>query len=118
MSVNGIGTAGYPMAGYEPEKSKVNTTAEGVQRFDRELLGRKPQTLPSFVGKVYTEEELYQYVDKKVQQNQGNKKTLADMIKNSCTGWASATFKFVGEPKAYNYYEFIKELENRSEHNR
>jgi hypothetical protein len=108
---------GMPITYEGNQKSSVcQFNNDGTVGFDRTLMGTKPATLPSFVGKVYTEEELYQYVDDKVQQNQCNKKSLADMIKDSCIGWSTASFKFVGESKTYTYYDFIQELEKRSEH--
>ena len=68
MNVNGIG-AGYPAA----EKAKVRQAQDGAQRFDREFMGMASQTPPSFVGKVWTKEELMQSVDKQVQSNQSKK---------------------------------------------
>ena len=65
MNVNGIG-AGYPAAG----KAKVRQAQDGTQSFDREFMGMASQTPPSFVGKVWTKEELMQSVDKQVQSNQ------------------------------------------------
>ncbi len=59
MNVNGIG-AGYPAAG----KAKVRQAQDGTQSFDREFMGMASQTPPSFVGKVWTKEELMQSVDK------------------------------------------------------
>ena len=54
MNVNGIGAAGYPAAG----KAKVRQAQNGTQSFDREFMGMASQTPPSFVGKVWTKEEL------------------------------------------------------------
>ena len=68
MNVNGIG-AGYPAAG----KAKVRQAQDGTQSFDREFMGMASQTPPSFVGKVWTKEELMQSVDKQVQSNQSKK---------------------------------------------
>lgn len=82
----------------------IKSDGKGGQRFDRELLKKQEENLPSFIGKVYTEEELYQYADDKVRQNQSNKTSLEDMIKDSCIGWRSATFKFAGETKEQVYF--------------
>lgn len=104
MSVNGIGTTGCEIG-----KTMVHTVTDGSQRFDRGIAGEKPgKSLP--FGTVLTEKELYQYVDNKMKQNQCNKKSLEDMIKDSCVGWSTAAFKFVGESKSYDYYDFIKEM--------
>ena len=100
------------------EQSLCMTDEAGEQRFERVLMGNKPEKLPSFVGKVYTEEELLQSVDEQIQKNQCNKKSLADMIKDSCIGWSRATFKFVGEDKTYGFYDFIDELNRHSEEKR
>lgn len=88
---------------------------DGVNGFDRTKMGNTPNVLPSFVGRVFTEEELYQYVDDKVQSNQDKKKSLFDMLKDSCPEGTNATFKFAGESKIYNFYDFIDEFEKRSE---
>lgn len=113
---NSLNSAPFTYEG-NSKKSVCQSNDNKTVSFDRALMGTKPATLPSFVGKVYTEEELYQYVDDQVCQNQINKKSLADMIKDSCIGWSSATFKFVGEAKTYTYYDFVQELEKRSQHN-
>ena len=63
MNVNGIGAAGYQAAG----KAKVRQAQDGTQSFDREFMGMASQTPPSFVGKVWTKEELMQSVGKQVQ---------------------------------------------------
>lgn len=111
MNVNGIEATGYEIG-----KTMVHTAKDGSQRFDRGIAGEKPgKSLP--FGTVLTEKELYQYVDNKMKQNQCSKKSLEDMIKDSCIGWSTATFKFVGESKSYNYYDFIKEMEMRSKNN-
>ncbi len=88
---------------------------DGENGFDRTKMGNTPNVLPSFVGRVFTEEELYQYVDDKVQSNQDKKKSLFDMLKDSCPEGTNATFKFAGESKIYNFYDFIDEFEKRSE---
>ena len=77
MNVNGIGAAGYPVAG----KAKVRQAQDGTQSFDREFMGMVSQTPPSFVGKVWTKEELMQSVDK---QMQSKKMSVSDMIKATC----------------------------------
>ena len=80
MNVNGIGAAGYPAAG----KAKVRQAQDGTQSFDREFMGMASQMPPSFVGKVWTKEELMQSVDKQVQSNQSKKMSVSDMIKATC----------------------------------
>lgn len=62
MNVNGIGAAGYPAVG----KAKVRQAQGGTQSFNREFMGMASQTPPSFVGKIWTKEELMQSVDKQV----------------------------------------------------
>ena len=88
---------------------------DGANGFDHAKMGNTPKVLPSFVGRVFTEEELYQYVDDKVQGNQDKKKSLFDMLKDSCPEGTNATFRFAGESKIYNFYDFIDEFEKRSE---
>ena len=82
MNVNGIGAAGYPAAG----KAKVRQAQDGTQSFDREFMGMASQTPLSFVGKVWTKEELMQSVDKQVQSNQSKKMSVSDKIKATCMG--------------------------------
>ncbi len=105
MNVNGIGAAGYPAAG----KAKVRQVQDGTQSFDREFMGIASQTPPSFVGKVWTKEELMQSVDKQVQSK---KMSVSDMIKATCIEGTRARFRFAGEDKIYTFDEYIKELDN------
>lgn len=84
-------------------------------QFDRNSIENNPDNLPSFVGKVYSKEELYKYVEEQVQQNQGGKMTLEDMVKASCDNWETASFGFVGESKLYSFHDYIQELEKRLE---
>lgn len=131
-NINGIGTyaANYSVQystksnAIGAEKSDENQfgsvltnryEAERAEGFDRTKMGIKPQQKPSFVGRVFSQEELYKYVDSKVQSNRGNKKSLFDMLKNSCPEGTNATFKFAGESHTYNFYDFMKEIERRTE---
>ena len=110
MNVNGLGAAGYPAAG----KAKVRQAQDGTQSFDREFMGMASQTPPSFVGKVWTKEELMQSVDK---QMQSKKMSVSDMIKATCIEGTRARFRFAGEDKIYTFDEYIKELDKRSKNN-
>lgn len=75
----------------------VYTAPDGSQRFDRETIAKKTSEDPAF-GTVLTADELQQWIDGEISRNQDLKKTLADMIKDSC----------------YSYYEFLEEMEKRS----
>ncbi|MCM1412587.1 MAG: hypothetical protein NC305_18890 [Lachnospiraceae bacterium] len=110
MNVNGIGATGYQAAG----KAMVRQAQDGAQRFDREMASQMP---PSFVGKVWTKEELMQSVDKQVQGNQSKKMSVSDMIKATCIEGTRARFRFAGEDKIYTFDEYIKELDKRSKDN-
>ncbi len=111
MNVNGIGAAtGYQAAG----KAMVRQAQDGTQRFDWEMVSQTP---PSFVGKVWTKEELMQSVDKQVQSNQSKKMSVSDMIKATCIEGTRARFRFAGEDKIYTFDEYIKELDKRSKNN-
>ena len=103
MNVNGLGAAGYPAAG----KAKVRQAQDGTQSFDREFMGMASQTPPSFVGKVWTKEELMQSVDKQMQSNQSKKMSVSDMIKATCIEGTRARFRFAGEDKIYTFDEYI-----------
>ena len=83
--------------------------------FDSKTMGNSPGKLPSFVEKVFTEEELQQYVDNTVKSNQDKKISFFDLLKKTTPGWSNAGFKFAGEDKTYNIYEFMDEFEKRSE---
>ena len=72
----------------------------------------------SFVSRVFTEEELFQYVDDRVKSNQGKKKSLFDMLKDSSPEGTSAMFQFAGESKTYDFFDFIDEFERRSKKER
>lgn len=89
---------------------------DGSQRFDRADVD-KAIAGGAVPGTVMTGDELRKWIDDEISRNQENKKTLEDLIKDSCAGWSSAKFKFAGEPKLYSYYEFIEEMERRSEQN-
>lgn len=134
MTINGLGNYGtfYGVQSAQTTKREKTVTEDkgtdgfagmlsdmckedGVNGFDRTKMGNTPKVLPSFVGRVFTEEELYQYVDDKVQSNQDKKKSLFDMLKESCPEGTNATFRFAGESKIYNFYDFIDEFEKRSE---
>lgn len=91
----------------------VYTAPDGSQRFDRETIAKKTSEDPAF-GTVLTADELQQWIDGEISRNQDLKKTLADMIKDSCPGWSTGKFKFAGEAKTYSYYEFLEEMEKRS----
>ncbi|MCR4611166.1 MAG: hypothetical protein K5644_04630, partial [Lachnospiraceae bacterium] len=67
-----------------------------------------------FIGRVFTEEELYQYVDEQVRGNQDKKKSLYDLLKDSCPEGINATFRFAGESEIYSFYDFIDEFMRRS----
>ena len=65
-------------------------------------------------AKIYTAEEMQEVIDKEIQKNQYKKKSLYEMIIDSCPEGANATFCFAGESKIYSIYEYIEELERRS----
>ena len=91
MSVSGIGAAG---------NIKLRQAQDGAQRFDREMASQTP---PSFVGKVWTKEELMQSVDKQVQGNQSKKMSVSDMIKATCIegAWAALNGSQIREMKLF-----------------
>lgn len=96
-------------------KAGVVDNTGSSQGFDRVLMGNTPKELPSFVGRVFTEEELYQYVDDKVKSNQANKLSTKEMLERTCIEGTRASFRFAGESKVYSFYEYIDELNRRSE---
>lgn len=96
-------------------KACIVDNPNGSQGFDRVLMGNTPKELPSFVGRVFTEEELYQYVDDKVKSNQANKLSTKEMLERTCIEGTRASFRFAGESKVYSFYEYIDELNRRSE---
>lgn len=105
MNVSGIGAA---------ENIKLRQAQDGAQRFDGKMASQTP---PSFVGKVWTKEELMQSVDKQVQNNQSKKMSVSDMIKATCIEGTRARFRFAGKDKIYTFDEYIKELDKRSKDN-
>ena len=96
-------------------KARIVDNPDGSQGFDRVLMGNTPKELPSFVGRVFTEEELYQYVDDKVKSNQANKLSTKELLERTCIEETRASFRFAGESKVYSFYEYIDELNRRSE---
>ena len=65
-------------------------------------------------ARVYSAEELQEAIDKEVQSNQYKKKSLYEMLMDSCPEGTNATFRFAGESKIYSFYEYIEEFERRS----
>ena len=96
-------------------KARIVDNPNGSQGFDRVLMGNTPKELLSFVGRVFTEEELYQYVDDKVKSNQVNKLSTKEMLERTCIEGTRASFRVAGESKVYSFYEYIDELNRRSE---
>lgn len=94
----------------------IYTAPDGSQRFIREDV-EEAIAGGAIPGTVMTEEELKKWIDDEISRNQEHKKTLEDLIKDSCVGWSSAKFKFAEDPKQYSYYEFIEEMGRRSEQN-
>ena len=92
------------------EKAGIVDNPNGSQGFDRVLMGNTPKELPSFVGRVFTEEELYQYV----KSNQANKLSTKDLLERTCIEGTRASFRFAGESKMYSFYDYIDELNRRS----
>lgn len=91
----------------------VYTAPDGSQRFDREAIEKKTSGDPAF-GTVMTADELQEWIDGEISRNQSLKKTMEDLIKDSCPGWSTGRFRFAGEAKTYSYYEFVEEIERRS----
>lgn len=89
------------------------TAPDGSQRFGREAIAKRTSEDTEF-GTVMTGDELQLWIDDEISRNQDRKKTLADMIKDSCPGWSTGRFKFAGEAKTYSYYEFLEEMEKYS----
>ena len=65
-------------------------------------------------SKEYSAEEIQEAIDREVQSNQHKKKSLYEMLINTCPEGTNATFRFVGESKIYSFYEFIEEFQRRS----
>lgn len=94
-------------------KVSMAENPDGSQGFDRVLMGNTPKELPSFVGRVFTEEELYQYVDDKVKSNQTNKLSTKELLERTCIEGTRASFRFAGDSRVYSFYEYIDELNKR-----
>ena len=101
------------MTGGDFRDTLVYTAPDGSQRFDREVIAENTSKDPAF-GTVMIADELQEWIDGEISRNQELKKTMADMIKDSCPGWSTGKFKFAGEEKTYSYYEFLEEMEKRS----
>lgn len=98
---------------FNQQAKGVNMQGENVS-FDRDILSMASQNKPSFVGKVWTKEELQNSWKSEVENNQEKKKSLYEMMIASCQEGTGARFKFVGEDKMYNFYEYISEMGRRS----
>ena len=103
-----------PTAYQQNSQGKLcETDNEGTDRFDRVLVEMKSANLPSFIGKVYTREELMQSVDEQVQRNQSKKIPLEQLLLDLRQG-VNAKYSFAGEDKKYSYYDFVEEFKKRS----
>ena len=71
-------------------------------------------TNKAVAGKEYSAEEIQEAIDREIQSNQHKKKSLYEMLVNTCPEGTNATFRFAGESKLYSFYEYIEELERRS----
>lgn len=98
---------------------KENTNCSGAESlyFNINEMGIKPKSTPSFVSRVLSRDELKAEWRGKVEKNQYKKKSLYDMFMASCKEGTGAKFKFVGEEKVYNFYEYISEIEKRTRAN-
>ena len=65
-------------------------------------------------ARVYSAEEIQEAIDKEIQSNQYKKKSIYEMLIDTCPEGTNATFRFAGESKIYSFYEYIEELEKRS----
>lgn len=65
-------------------------------------------------SKVYSAEEIQEAIDREIQSNQYKKKSIYEMLINTCPEGTTATFRFAGESKIYSFYDYIEELERRS----
>lgn len=98
---------------------KENTNCNGTESlyFNINEMGIKPKSTPSFVSRVLSRDELKADWRGEVEKNQYKKKSLYDMFMASCKEGTGAKFKFVGEEKVYNFYEYISEIEKRTRAN-
>lgn len=98
---------------------KEDTNCNGTESlyFNINEMGIKPKSTPSFVSRVLSRDELKAEWRGKVEKNQYKKKSLYDMFMASCKEGTGAKFKFVGEEKVYNFYEYISEIEKRTRAN-
>lgn len=98
---------------------KENTNCNRAESlyFNINEMGIKPKSTPSFVSRVLSRDELKADWRGKVEKNQYKKKSLYDMFMASCKEGTGAKFKFVGEEKVYNFYEYISEIEKRTRAN-
>ena len=71
-------------------------------------------TNKAVAGKEYSAEEIQEAIDREIQSNQHKKKSLYEMLVNTCPEGTNATCRFAGESKLYSFYEYIEELERRS----
>lgn len=98
---------------------KEDTNCNGTESlyFNINEMGIKPKSTPSFVSRVLSRDELKADWRGEVEKNQYKKKSLYDMFMASCKEGTGAKFKFVGEEKVYNFYEYISEIEKRTRAN-
>ena len=64
------------------------------------------------LGKVYTLEEMQQMWDAQIQANQNKKLSTEQMMASDLTG-TQGTYRFAGESRSYDFYDFLEEFERR-----
>ncbi len=94
-------------------KFRINTDENGNSTFDRDMMTSKYAGYFSVpLGKVYTLEEMQQMWDAQIQANQNKKLSTEQMMASDLTG-TKGTYRFAGESRIYDFYDFLEEFERR-----
>ncbi len=90
-----------------------NTDENGNCTFDRDMMTSKYAGYFSApLGKVYTLEEIQQMWNQEIQANQNKKLTTEQMLSSDPMG-TKGSYRFAGESRIYDFYDFLEEFERR-----
>ena len=90
-----------------------NTDENGNCTFDRDMMTSKYAGYFSVpLGQVFTLEEIQHMWDSEIQSNQNKKPSTEQMMASDPMGTKGA-YRFAGESRIYDFYDFLEEFERR-----
>lgn len=91
----------------------IKTDENGNNIFDRDMMTSKYARYFSVpLGQVFTLEEIQHMWDSEIQANQNKKLTTEQMLSSDPMG-TKGSYRFAGESRIYDFYDFLEEFERR-----